>query len=203
MYTTKLEVVNACLATLGEAPITALTDNHIFKQNALDYLTGSVRATLKRGLWFNTETLELKPDAASKYIYIPGDSIAVKRLEGGVPFSQRGRRLYDPIYNRYEWDNAILVEKVTLLDFEDCPFFAQDAISLDAVLRFQKDFDGDNARYQQINMDRQRANLELNAQHTREIKANLLYTNATIGKIFAVSPDRNYNGPRLGIPGRY
>lgn len=202
MYTSKLEVVNACLATLGEAPINALSDSHTYKQPALNYLDGSTRATLKRGLWFNTEVLYLEPDATSQYLYIPGDSIAVSRLEGGAPFSQRGRRLYDPVQNRYEWDAGMYIGKVTLLDFEDCPFFAQDAISLDAILRFQREFDGDSARYQQLNMDRQRANIELNAQHTREIKANLLYTNATIGKIYAVSPDRNYGGPRLGLPGR-
>lgn len=202
MYTTKLEVVNACLATMGEAPLNALNDSHIYKQAALNYLQGSCLATLKRGLWFNREVIQLDPQQDSKFIYIPGDSLSVERLEGGRPFQQRGKRLYDPVLNRYEWDDSIVASIVRNMDFEDLPFFAQDSVSLDAVLRFCREYDGDTSRRNEIDADRQRANIELNAQHTREIKANLLYTNANILKIAQVTPSRNYAGPRLGIPGR-
>lgn len=202
MYTTKLAVVNACLATMGEAPLNSLNDTHVYKQAAINYLDGSTLATLKRGLWFNVEAMTLQPVADSGYLYVPGDVIHIARIEGEPVFQERGNRLYDPYTNSYSWSQSLRVVLVRRLDFEDCPYFAQDAISLDAILRFQREYDGDAGRYNQLDRDRQRANIELNAQHIREIKVNLLFTNANLLKLSQVAPTRDYAGPRLGLPGR-
>ncbi len=174
MYTSKLAVVNACLATLGEAPLNTLTEQHTYKDAALNYLESSNRVIQARSLWFNTEDLRLQPDASTKFIYVPQNLIKMQRHEGAPPFSERGRRLYDPLLNRYEWDTDIYVRATTLLEFEDCPFVAKDAISLTAIMLFQQEYDGDSTRYQQIDRNRQRAEMELNAQHIREAQINLL-----------------------------
>lgn len=198
MYRTKLDVVNACIGTMGEAPINALNDEHVYKQPALSMLEGSKLATLKEGLWFNKEVIRLQPDSNSRFIYIPQDALAVNRSDSHpYTFAQRGRRLYDPIRNRYEWDTAVVVELVMDLDFEDLPFVAQDAISLAALLRFQREFDGDQARYSQIDSDRARAAYELSAQHTREIKPNLL---RPIRTAMAVRGITRYNAPNHVMP---
>lgn len=175
MYSTSLEVVNGCIATLGEAPLNSLSDDHTFKASALNYLDASLKTVLKRALWFNTEVIDLQPDLTASYIYIPNDALHVERIsELCPPFAQRGRRLYDPVLNRYEWDNPVTVKLVRLLPFEDCPFFAQDVIALSAILRFQREFDGDTTRYGEIQQDLQRAEVELQGQHIREVRANLL-----------------------------
>lgn len=193
MYRTTLEVVNACIATMGEAPINSLTDEHVYKQPALNYLKGSKDATLKKGWWFNKEVIRLVPDNTSRFIYIPQDALSVNRsVHHNYTFAQRGRRLYDPIRNSYEWETAVVVELVTSLDFEDLPFVAQDAISLAALLRFQREFDGDGNRYNQIDSDRARADYELNAQHLREVRPNLL---APIRTAMAVRGITRYHTP--------
>lgn len=198
MYRTKLDVVNACIATMGEAPINALNDEHVYKQPALNMLEGSKHAELKEGLWFNKEVIRLTPDSSSRYIYIPHDTLAVNRSEHHpFTFAQRGRRLYDPIRNRYEWEHPVVVELITDLDFEDLPYVAQDAISLAALLRFQREFDGDQARYQQIDSDRARAAYQLAAQHIREVKPNLL---RPIRTAMAVRGITRYNAPNHVMP---
>lgn len=175
MYSTTLEVVNACIGTLGEAPLNSLDDEHPFKAPALTMLDGSRKTVLKRALWFNTEYITLQPDVTAKYIYIPNDTLHIERVgDRSPPFSQRGRRLYDPVLARYEWDHPVYARLIRDLAFEDCPFYAQDVISLAAILRFQREYDGDTTKYQELSVDMQRAERELAAQHIREVKPNLL-----------------------------
>lgn len=175
MYSTKLEVVNACIATMGEAPLNSLEEEHVYKQAALDYLSGSNKALQKKGWWFNKEIMKLLPDATSKFIYLPQNTLEAERADERDPvFAQRGRRLYDPILNRYEWDHELYPQVIVELNFEDLPYHAQDAVALSAILRFQREYDGDNTRTNQLNADRGRAELELNAQHIRQLKVNML-----------------------------
>lgn len=175
MYRTELEVVNACIATMGEAPLNSLQDEHQFKQAALNYLAGSNMAAQKECLWFNTEAITLPPHADSKFIYVPQDTIHIARLPGqSFAFQHRGARLYNVGKNTYEWDGPLRVALCRLLPFEDCPFMAQDSISLDAVLRFQREYDGDVQRYNLINADRGRALVQMSAENIRQRDVNLL-----------------------------
>lgn len=175
MYQTELDVVNACLATLGEAPLNSLIDEHVYKQPALNYLRASNRATQKDPKWFNSEAITLQPQAVSKFIYVPQDTIHVVRLSGqSVAFQHRGSRLYNVGKNTYEWDHELRVALCRLLPFEDCPFMAQDSIALDAIVRFQREYDGDTVKYQLLDADRRRALLEMNAEDIRQRDVNLL-----------------------------
>lgn len=194
-YTTELEVVNACIATLGEQPLNSLTDEHVFKQSALNYLKGANLAIQKRALWFNTEVITLTPDATAQYIYVPQDTIQVQRIPGVTQyaFAHRGRRLYNTQANTFQWPGKITVQLTRLLPFDDCPYFAQDCIALTAVLRFQREFDGDGARYNQLNADRGRADVELMAQHIREVGPNLLQTASNQIKMSRIRPEYGVN----------
>lgn len=204
MYRTELEVVNACIATMGEAPLQAINDDHVYKQAALNYLHSSNAATQKRPWWFNTEYHNLLPDATSKYVYVPQDVIHVSRLSRSqAPFAQRGRRLFNSTTNTYEWDQPVACLLVRLLPFEDLPFYAQDSVSFDAILRFQREYDGDNTRFQQLDADRRRALIELNAQHIREKKFNLLDTMTAEGKTFIGAYNYRRSGPLLPYRDRY
>jgi len=197
MYQTKLEVVNGCIATLGEQPLNSLDDEHVYKQAALDYLEASNRRTQKPGLWFNSEFITLQPDATSKYISVPQDAIRIERLPLDVRrFAQRGRRLYNLADNSFMWDYPMQVALVRLIPFEDVPFDGQDAIALTAILRFQMVYDGDNARYQQIDRDRARATTEMRAQNIREMDPNLLDTLSVVQKKFSLSPMTSLRGTR-------
>ena len=178
MFITQLEVVNACLATMGETPLNTLEDDHSYKAAALSILNQTNRIEQKRGWWFNSEYTELVPDATSKYVYIPLDAIAVKTIDRWhtPPYAQRGKRLYNIEKNSYEWDAPLCVDIVRLLSFDDLPFHAADVVHYGTVMRFQREFDGDGTRYGQLTQDYSRARMELSAESTRNTRPNLLAT---------------------------
>lgn len=178
MFLTQLEVVNACLATMGETPLNTLEDDHSYKAAALSYLASVNKIEQKRGWWFNSEYIELVPDAISSYIYTPLDALAVKTVDRWYKpaFAQRGKRLYNIEKNTYEWDQNVVVDVVRLLPFDDLPYHAADVVGYGTVMRFQREYDGDQVRLQSLSMDYARARTELVAENTRNKRPNLLAT---------------------------
>jgi hypothetical protein len=185
MFITKLDVVNACLATMGETPLNTLEDDHSYKDAALNILKQVNLIEQKRGWWFNSEYTRLLPDAISKYISVPQDAVAVKTIDRWYtpPYAQRGTRLYNVSRNTYEWERHVDVDLVRVLPFEDLPFHAADTVNFGTVMRFQREFDGDNTRYSQLSQDYSRARLELSAENTRNRRPNLLATASNQAKM--------------------
>jgi hypothetical protein len=202
VFLSQLEVVNACLATMGETPLNTLEDDHSYKAAALAYLAQANRIEQKRGWWFNSEYVELVPDSTSKYIYIPGDALAVKTIDRWYvpPFAQRGKRLYNISQNSYEWDRNLQLDIVRLLPFDDLPFHAADVVGYGTVMRFQREYDGDTVRYQQLSQDYARARAELVAENTRNRRPNLLATVSNQYKMGLIGGHLEARNP-LGIPG--
>ena len=202
MFISQLEVVNACLATMGETPLNTLEDDHSYKAAALSYLHQANRIEQKRGWWFNSEYVELVPDDISNYLYIPGDAIAVKTIDRWYvpPFAQRGKRLYNVSKNTYEWEHPVCVDIVRLLSFADLPFHAADVVGYGTVMRFQREYDGDTTRYSQLAQDYARARMELSAENTRNKRPNLLATVSNQYKMNLIGGNLAARNP-LGIPG--
>jgi hypothetical protein len=182
MFITELDVVNACLKTMGETKLNTLEDDHPYKDDAQDQIKRVLGDVSALSLWFNTEWPKLLPQAISKYIMIPTDVIKVDPVPqcGSMRVAQRGRRLYDITRSRYEFDGPVTVRVARLLDFDDCPYEVQMFVRDDAVLRFQADFDGDNGKYQKILQQRNDSWINLKSEHIRQIKANPLYARAGV-----------------------
>jgi hypothetical protein len=181
MFITKLDIVNACLKTMGETKLNTLEDDHVYKDDAEDLIERVTRDVSSLSLWFNTEWVELQPQATSKYIMVPTDVIKLEvapRCSGYAV--QRGRRMYDVRRNTYEFDGPIGAKIVRLLDFDNMPYEAQMFVRDDTVLRFQSDFDGDNTKYQKLQLHRNESFVLLKSEHIRQIKANPLYGRASV-----------------------
>ncbi|WAX24174.1 tail tubular protein A [Xanthomonas phage P4] len=180
-FITKLDIVNACIKTMGETKLNTLEDDHVYKDDAVDLIDRVHRDVSSLALWFNTEWVELKPQATSKYIMVPTDVLKLdcnpSRFGHVV---QRGRRLYDRKRNTYELDHNVHAKLVRLLDFDDLPYEVQMFVRDDAVLRFQSDFDGDNTKYAKIKQQRDDSYINLKAEHIRQIKANPLFARASV-----------------------
>lgn len=171
----KLDVVNACLATMGEAPLNSLDDDHPYKAAALSALAKANRREQKRGWWFNSEYLTLVPDAGSQYVYIPLDAISVKTVNPrGDYWAQRGKRLYNRRTNNYIFTAPVLVDLVRELAYEDLPDHAANAVEARAVMTFQKAFDADNQRMQILINEYREALAELKAEDVQNERPNML-----------------------------
>lgn len=176
MFISELDVVNACLATMGESPLMTLEEDHSFKAAAQDKIRRSKTDMSSRNLWFNTEWVKIVPQADTKHIYIPQDVIGVdaRSMCGRFRVAQRGRRLYDAGNNKYEFDNAVTVRIKRDLDFDLLPHEAAAFVRDDSVLRFQGDFDADRQKRELYTAYRQESLALLNAEDIRQKKHNLL-----------------------------
>lgn len=177
----KLDVVNACLKTMGETKLNTLEDDHVYKDDALDLIERVTNDVCSLSLWFNTEFLELVPQATSKYIMVPTDVIKLDVMPSRYGrVVQRGRRLYDSRRNTYEFDRNVCAKVARLLDWDTLPHEVQMFVRDDAVLKFQSDFDGDNTKYVKIERARNESWINLKSEHIRQIKANPLYARASV-----------------------
>jgi hypothetical protein len=186
MYTT-LEVVNGCLASMGEAPLSSIVEPHAMKGSALAELNRANRTVQSKGRWFNTEDVTLKPDSVNGWITLAGDCL---KFQSGSSTSiakpylvQRGSRLYDLRNRAYVLTEDVSGVMVRLVPCEELPPVAADYVGTMAVLRFQSNFDADNSKRQELTQDNVRAKIEFMAEDIRQRKVNLLDSNRSIARI--------------------
>lgn len=200
---TTLDVVNQCLATMGEAPLNSLTETHGFRGAAIRRLAQADKSTQGRGWWYNTEERDLTPSPDDGYIYLPGDIIKVNFGFVSVTgvncgqwqgrYVQRGRRLYDVVDGTYTIVENLRAQIIRKIPYEDVPECVADLIAADAVLRFQSDYDGDNNRRVELQQELQRALIYANAEDIRQRRVNLYALNPRLQRIKRVtSRARNY-----------
>lgn len=174
MNNTKLEVVNECIATMGESPLESLDDDHAYKAAALAMLAKNNRREQKRGWWFNSEYVKLVPDV-SGYVYVPLDAISVKTVNPRADYwAARGNRLYNRRNNNYLFTTPVLVDLVRELAYEDLPQHAADAVSARTVWMFQKAYDADTQRMQILMQEYREALAELKAEDVQNERPNML-----------------------------
>lgn len=180
MFITKLDIVNACLRSMGENQINTLEDDHPYRDTALTIIEEQRMRVLGRKLWFNTEWLRLVPQSDTKYILIPNDvlTIAIARECGAFDVDQRGGRLYDAQRNTYEFTASVNAWVSRNLDYEVMPYLVQQYIKDHTVLEFQDAFDGDNTKYQKIELRARDSAIELSKEHIRQLKINVLAVQA-------------------------
>lgn len=176
MFITELDVVNGCLATLGESGLTDMQEDHAYKATALQVLNEEHNRVLARGWWFNQERTYLYPDANSKMIYVPEDIYAVVvEAASGFSVTQMGRRMYDSRRRTYEWNNPLRVRLTRKFPFVDLPYVAAAAIRDAAILKFQSRIDADREVKEEVRMTSRLAWEELCREDSRNQKHNMLY----------------------------
>ena len=185
---TPLDVVNSQLATMGEAPLTTLSVPHPYVAAGLNYLRRKSRQFQSIGWWFNTATVDVVPEAETFSVtdQLPCGILSLRGPYGRA-LSLRGNTLYD------HYENAVLADPVDgvvcvyELDFADLPPSAQQYAADLAVLSFQKEYDGSDAKTRQCQQDVAQSYVIMNTEHVRTIKANKLRNPGTLAKILATA----------------
>lgn len=190
---TTLDVVNDCLATLGETPLNTLLEPHEFKSAAQRQLAKENRAIQSRGFWFNTEAMTLTPAPTTGHCQLGGDII---KWESGVRardtlvmnepkpwIVQRGTRLYDTRNRTYSIDEPASGHVVRLVPFEDLPPVVNDYVAAQAVLKFQSNFDADNSRRQELVEAWKVAKIQFESEHIRQTSVNSINNNDRLMRI--------------------
>lgn len=186
MFISELDVVNECLALLGEAPLNSLDDEHPFVASARRQLRTASNREQAKGWWFNREQVTLSPDPQSNFIYVPEDTISVDPVSQWTHLVQRGRRLYDPLGAGYSIGKRVQVTLLRFIPFEELPPPAAAYISLCTQQDFQRGFDADRMKVEQILIDKREAYKTLRAEDIRNVGVNLLYRPSTLAKMNAL-----------------
>lgn len=176
-----LTVINDMLGTMGEAPLNAIDDPHPYRAAGVSILNTVNREFQARGWWFNREALTLQPGGLDSSIYLPGDAISVRTENRN--YVQRYRRLYNLDGGTYVFDQAQDVTIVRLIAFEETPELYAAYAASEAVMRFQRRYDGDSDKSRQLAREVMDARMAANAEETRQVKANLIESNVRLSYI--------------------
>lgn len=188
-----LDVVNECLATLGEVPLNTLAEPHEFKASARRYLARASRRIQSLGYWFNVEKAILSPSPITGHITLPADALSWRSgsrardtlsIFPAEPWLvQRGTRLYDTRTRSYVHTKDASGEIIREVHFEELPPLANDAVAAEAVLRFQSSFDADNSKRQELAQALAQAMTSLKSENIRQAGVNLISSNWRLQRI--------------------
>ncbi|WNL63554.1 tail tubular protein A [Aeromonas phage ST21] len=182
---TELDIVNGCLATMGETPLVEITDDHPFVPAARAAFRMANTEVSGRAWWFNTDTVALKK-TTDGFTYIPEDAVSVYPVYTD-DLTVRGRKLYNRVTSTFEVGDQLCVV-VRMLEFEDLPTMAKSHIHNHAVLGFQKNYDADQLRLQQLVQEKRDSWAVLNAEHIRQVRYNPMLSAEMALKIMRSGP---------------
>lgn len=170
----ELNVVNACLGSIGELPVVELTDDHPLIAAARSRLADALVQESHIKWWFNTdwETLRVAND---HFIYTPADAVSVYPYRR-PDLIQRGRRLWDRVNSTYEMQGPVLAIVVRNLPLEDLPPQVALLVKYATVQLFQQDYDADEAKKADVAQAYTKAFVTCNAEHARQVQLNGLET---------------------------
>ena len=176
-----LDVVNEMLGTMGQLPLNSLTQSHPYLAPALAALEDKNRQIQAVGQYYNTESMTGTPSAIDGRIYLSPDILEIRSETRNL--TQRAGRLYDLDAGDDVFTEPVDMKIVRLIPFEDLPELPAQHIAAAAVLAFQRSYDGDRAKTEDLTRDTRESRAEARAQHIRATRANLLDANQTISRI--------------------
>lgn len=156
--TTELEAVNAMLRSIGEAPIASLVEIDVpDAEIALTTLRSVSREVQVKGWDFNTEeaySLEVNEDGN---VPVPTNTLSVDPTDQTKRYVQRGGRLYDRVNHTYTFTEAVEVDLILMLPFDELPEAARQYIYVRAARQFQDCTVGDSSLHRYQEADEMRA----------------------------------------------
>lgn len=189
----ELDVINECLATLGEAPLNDVDASHPYVPAAQTSLMRATNSELGKGWWFNTDYGTLLPDPVTGEVIFPGEAITMQFA--GNAYAQRGRRIWDRANGTYNIGKQIPYRAIMDIAFDDLPVLANELVGARAVLEFQAKYDADDQKYKKL-LDRyNQLFLVVKAEDIRQLKQNVF--NGWPGyKLTQVRPLSTYTSQR-------
>lgn len=144
--TTLLDGVNFLLKTIGESPVSTLTDGEsIDAESAFATLNEVSRQVQGVGWHFNKDVgLKLLPESITGFVLLPANTLRVDEIwedasRAGTDMVQRGTRLYDRKAHSYQISRPVVVDLVSMLSFEELPQYARSYILIKAARKFAQD----------------------------------------------------------------
>lgn len=192
MGISKLDVVNACIATMGQLPLDSVDSLYGHGAAALSKLNQNIEAVLARGWWFNIVPLALKYHAGTGMSVVPGDVITFTPAD--TRYQMIGGAVTDMMLGTTAIWADVQGEAIKRIDWDKIPVEAQMYISAVTVQDFLMDFDASSLRAQQATL---KTTETLAALRSTDIKARRInFLTQGSGGLF--SQYRRYGKPYRG-----
>jgi len=139
--TSFLQAVNRVLQMLGEAPVNSLQGQFGLAKQAEDSLNDVSRTLQTEGWSFNTDLEKTLERNSSNEIELSSNvsRVVVDNLEyPDIDVVQRGDKLYDRRNNRYTFDEDLIVDMTTILEWDFLPEHARQYITIKAGRQLQE-----------------------------------------------------------------
>jgi hypothetical protein len=136
--TTKLEAINTMLSAIGEAPVTQLNSGLVEADIAETILESVNREVQGHGFHFNRElNVVFNPDVNDN-IVLPANILRADTTQNtsNPDLIQRGLKMYNRVTSTYNITQAVNLDLVVLLNFEDIPEVAKRYITIRAARIF-------------------------------------------------------------------
>ena len=143
--TSFLDAVNRVLQMLGEAPVNSLQGQFGLAKQAEDTLNDVSRTIQTEGWSFNTDLEKTLERNSSNEIELSSNvsRVVVDNLEyPDIDVVQRGDKLYDRRNNRYTFDEDLIVDMTTILEWDLLPEHARQYITIKAGRQLQESIIG-------------------------------------------------------------
>lgn len=162
---TKLDVVNSCLGSVGENPVTNAESNHpsvIAVRAVFDRVTKSLQS---RGWWYNNEEALTLSQDIDGYIIVPSNTLKADPTDPTEKYIQRGTKMYDPENHTFIIGRDLIIDLMVQLDIEDCPHSMADWILKQCTYEFYRNDDGDRDKAQSLMADAHIAEIQVKKEH--------------------------------------
>lgn len=172
----ELDAINLILSGIGEAPVNSLTESEsIDVDNARSLLSTVSRSIQRQGWQFNTiSNVMVLPDTNSKKIRYNPSWIKITAVNGEV-LVKRGEFLYNLSEKTDTFKDAIQLNIIEALDFEDLPDEFKSFITAEAAILFQARYLGDDNVSQELRTEEARAYADI-VQYCIDTGSNMFQT---------------------------
>ena len=201
MSYSELEAVNFLLSHVGAAPVASLAvplPDIVSAQLRLNEASIWVQ---KKGWWFNLLIRQVfVPDEFTSEIDLPTNTL---KVIGQWPqfVIERDDKAYNPHEDSFEWDISLTLDVILLLEWEQLPPSAQDAVLYRAAVQMIIHELEDTNKAALINEDARESYVLLKKEDL-EIRQRSVATNPAFQKMmFKVRPYKRYNQRNPGVPG--
>lgn len=184
--TTELDAINTMLSVIGEAPVNTVEDNgNVDAVMALQILRSTSREVQARGWHFNTEkSYPLTPDSDG-FLVLPNTVLRADTVDtsSDIDVVVRGNRLYNRREHTFQFEDAVRVDMVILLSFDELPEPARHFITIRASRIFQERVVGSDSLSGFTQKDELRSFVSLQEMEADTADYNILTDNYSVGRV--------------------
>jgi len=181
--TTKLEIVNHMLTTVGVRKTASLVSTHPAVQQAISILESVDVDFQGRGWWFNREYALTLSEDGDGHVAVPADtlsfSIVASTLQANGPIAKaryvkRGTEIYDAVDHTFVIGSSLEADIVLQIEIPDMPSQAASYLKHLAAEAMYVDDDGDPLKMQRLKDRVTIAWQQLRAEELRVLATNAL-----------------------------